>query len=145
MKWNKTVATVISLFEKISQAAGYPLSSGTCDMAVMQAGFGAGCRWLVAAGRRHTLCSAQLDELGVAYSFSQIKLKASGGVSLASHKSIQCTVSLRRPHIPLHRRIHMFDLAEPKRPMNMSETKYYSAQGGPSGRIVLAGLTDMIY
>ena len=27
--------------------------------------------------------------------------------------------------------------------MNMSETKYYSAQGGPSGRIVLAGLNDM--
>ena len=47
---------------------------------------------MVAHSRRHTLCRAQLDELGVAYSFSQIKLKASGGVSLASHKSIQCCV-----------------------------------------------------
>ena len=55
---------------------------------------------MVGRSRRHTLCRAQLDELGVAYSFSQIKLKASGGVSLASHKSIQCCITPPTSHSP---------------------------------------------
>ena len=67
----------------------------------MQAGVGrwvgAAACWLVAAA--DPLCRAQLDELGVAYSSSQIKLKASG-VSLGSHKSIQCCITPSTSHSP---------------------------------------------